>query len=211
VLLGGSLPPSQMPLLADTARLLRERQSGPIRWLLVVRNCGDADRELLERLLDSAGVREEFEILHNRPFTEMKRLMARSRLGLVLYPRDVNYASRIPIRIFEYMAAGVPFVASDHPTTRIFVEGEDVAVLAQAGDTTAFAEALGALLDDPARQEEMSRRGPRLVRERYNWEAESRRLVALYDELFDEKVRRSASSAGTGGSQPSTDLAREES
>jgi glycosyltransferase involved in cell wall biosynthesis len=211
VLLGGSLPIDQMPLLAETARLLRRRQGDPVRWLLAIRNCSEEERRLLERLLAEAGVREEFDLRYNLPFKEMKGLMARSRLGFVLYPSDVNYASRIPIRIFEYMAAGVPFVASDHPTTRLFTEGEGVAVLTDAGDTAAFAEALGALLDDPEAQREMSRRGPRLVLERYNWERESRRLIALYEGLLGGKVRDSASSAETGGTQPSSDVAREAS
>lgn len=211
VLLGGSLPESQIPLLAETARRLRERQERPLRWLVVARNCGEADRRLLERLLDEAGVRGEFDLRYNRPFTEMKGLMRQSRLGFVLYPSDVNYASRIPIRIFEYMAAGVPFVASDHPTTKLFTEGQGVALLAAAGDTAAFAEALGELLDDPERQREMSARGPQLVLERYNWELESRRLVDLYDDLLGGKVRRSASAVGTGGDQPSTVAARDAS
>ena len=211
VLLGGSLPEEQIPLLAETARLLKERRGAPVRWLTVVRNCGKADRELLERLLGEAGVREDFDLRYNRPFTEMKELMAHSRIGFVLYPSGVNYASRIPIRIFEYMAAGVPFVASDHPTTHLFTEGHDVAELVPAGDTAAFAEALGALLADPERQRAMSLKGPELVRESYNWELESRRLTDVFDSLLGGNVRRSASSAETGGSQPSSAVARETS
>jgi glycosyltransferase involved in cell wall biosynthesis len=211
VLLGGSLPEEQIPLLAETARLLKQRQGQPVRWLTAVRNCSEADRQLLERVLDEAGVRDDFDLRYNRPFAEMKGLMARSRIGFVLYPSGVNYASRIPIRIFEYMAAGVPFVASDHPTTRLFAEGHDVAVLVSAGDTAAFAEALGTLLDDPERQRAMSERGPELVRESYNWELESRGLAAVFDELLGGKVRSSASSGETGGSQPSSEVARETS
>lgn len=211
VLLGGSLPESQMPLLAQTARRLRERHGEPLRWLVAVRNCGEADRRLLEGLLEEAGVRGEFDLRYNLPFTEMKALMAGARLAFVLYPSDVNYASRIPIRIFEYMAAGVPFVASDHPTTRIFTKDVDVAVLTDAGDPAAFAAALESLLDDPERQRQMSARGPRLVLERYNWEVESRRLTALYEGLLGGKVRRSASSLDTGGTHSSSAVAREES
>jgi len=211
VLLGGSLPESQMPLLAQTARRLRERHGEPLRWLVAVRNCGEADRRLLEGLLEEAGVRGEFDLRYNLPFTEMKALMARARLAFVLYPSDVNYASRIPIRIFEYMAAGVPFVASDHPTTRIFTKDTDVAVLTEAGDPAAFAAALESLLADPERQRQMSARGPRLVLERYNWEVESRRLTALYEGLLGGKVRRSASSLDTGGTHSSSAVAREES
>lgn len=211
VLLGGSLPESQMPILAETARLLRERRGAPTRWLLVVRNCGEEDRRLLERLLDEAGVSEEFDVRHNRPFTEMKELMRSSRLGFVLYPNDVNYASRIPIRIFEYMAAGVPFVAGDHPTTSVFVAGRGVAELVAAGDPSAFAAGLSDLMDDPGRQAEMSVVGPELVRSEFNWERESQRLIDLYEELLGGKVRARASSEETGGVQPSTDAAREES
>lgn len=211
VLLGGSLPESQMPLLADTARKLRERQGRAVRWLVVARNCGPTDQRLLEGLLVESGVRADFDLRYNRPFTEMKGLMAGSRLGFVLYPDDVNYASRIPIRIFEYMAAGVPFVASDHPTTKLFTEGRGVAVLTAAGDTGAFAEALGALLDDPERQREMSVRGPRLVLTEYNWEHEARRLTELYDELLCGKVRRSDSATEIGADQPRTSVAREAS
>lgn len=211
VLLGGSLPESQMPLLAETARRLRERREEPVRWLLAVRNCGEAERRMLEGLLEEAGVRAEFDLRYNLPFTEMKGLMAQARLAFVLYPSDVNYASRIPIRIFEYMAAGVPFVASDHPTTRIFTEGAEVAVLTVAGEPDAFAEALDSLLEDPGRQRRMSERGPRLVLERYNWEVESRRLLELYADLLGGKVSSSASSVENGGSQPSSAVAREES
>jgi glycosyltransferase involved in cell wall biosynthesis len=211
VLLGGSLPENQIPLLAETAGKLRRRQGRPVRWLLAIRNCGDDERQLLERLLEEAGVRADFDLRYNRPFKEMKEMMAQSRLGFVLYPSDVNYASRIPIRIFEYMAAGVPFVASDHPTTKLFTEGEGVAVLTDPGDTSAFAEALGSLLDEPDTQRQMSERGPRLVRERYNWERESGRLVGLYEELLGGKVRDSASAVETGDVQPSSDVAREAS
>jgi glycosyltransferase involved in cell wall biosynthesis len=176
---------------------------------LVVRNCGEEDRCLLDRLLAEAGVREEFDVRHNRPFTEMADLMRSSRLGFVLYPDDVNYASRIPIRIFEYMAAGVPFVASNHPTTSMFVADREVAVLVDAGDPSAFAEGLSALIDDPERQERMSRIGPELVRSEFNWEHESERLRQLYARLLGGKVRANASAEETGGVQPSTEDARD--
>ncbi|HEX5376270.1 MAG TPA: glycosyltransferase, partial [Solirubrobacterales bacterium] len=59
VLLGGSLPLDQMPLLAETARRLRLRQGRPVSWLLAVRNCSEDERQRLEGLLSEAGVRED--------------------------------------------------------------------------------------------------------------------------------------------------------
>ena len=75
--------------------------------------------------------------------------MDASRVGFVLYPGDVNYGARIPIRIFEYMACGLPFVASDLATTAHYTRGHDVAELVPAGEPGGYAEAIAALIRDP--------------------------------------------------------------
>jgi glycosyltransferase involved in cell wall biosynthesis len=186
VLVGGSLPSYQIPVLAAMARRLEERRETPVRWLVAARNYGSRERDLLEHALDNAGVRQRFDLRYNLPFAEMRELMAASRVGLVLYPASLNYQSRIPIRIFEYMAVGMPFVASDLPTISEFAGGRGVAQLAPAGEPAGLADALSSLLDDPNRQREMSARGPELVRTDYNWERESQKLVELYRELIGD-------------------------
>ena len=182
VLLGGSLPDDQIPLLAATAAELERLRPG-VRWLVAARSYGEREQRMLETALEEEGVRDLFEVRYNVPFTEMQAVMAASAVGFVLYPTDVNYGARIPIRIFEYMASGLPFVASDLPTTAAFTRGRGVAELVAAGEPVAYAGALAALLDDPERQASMSARGPVLAREEYNWQRESRKLVDLYRSL----------------------------
>ena len=211
VLLGGSLPDDQVPLLAETAARLEELADRPVRWLVAARSYyGAEDREMLESALTRAGVREHFDVRYNVPFAEMRELLEAARIAFLLYPGDANYAARIPIRIFEYMACGIPFVGSDLPTTAQFTGGLGVAELVEARPE-AFADALWSLLCDPERQEEMSRRGPEVARERYNWDLEAEKLVALYRELagWGPNVRASASSSPNGGRQPSAASARD--
>lgn len=191
VLLGGSLFADQVPLLAQTAAALAGLGLKDVRWLVAARSYGRREQELLESALVRAGVRDRFELRYNVPFVEMKDLMARSRVGFLLYPGDANYGARIPIRIFEYMACGLPFVASDLPTTAEFTRGHDVADLVPAGDAARYAEAIAALLRDPERQARMSRRGPIVAAEHYNWEVESRRLVAVYERIVGAPARAS--------------------
>jgi glycosyltransferase involved in cell wall biosynthesis len=179
VLIGGSIPEDQIPMLAETAAAL-EAKGVAVRWLVAARSYGPREQQLLESALVGAGVRHRFDVRYNLPFAEMKGIMAGSRIGFVLYPSDVNYSARIPLRIFEYMAAGLPFVASDLATTSEFTRGRGVADLVPAGDVPAYADAIAALLADPARQEEMSRRGPVLARTEYNWARESGKLIDLY-------------------------------
>jgi glycosyltransferase involved in cell wall biosynthesis len=184
IMLGGSLPSDQIPILAATAAALEARGPTGVRWLLIARNHGTDERAQLDAALRAQGVHHLFTMLEDVPFDEMADHMARSRLGFVLYPDHPNYAARIPIRIFELMAAGVPFVASDLRVTTELLEGLGVAVLATAGDPDAYARAFSELLGDPERQAAMSRRGPELVREQFAWERESEKLVTLFESLL---------------------------
>jgi glycosyltransferase involved in cell wall biosynthesis len=190
VLVGGSLPEDQIPLLAATAVQLQRIGVADTRWLVAARAYGPRERELLETTLERAGVQRFFELRYNVPFADMRELMARSRIGFILYPGDVNYSARIPIRLFEYMAAGLPFVASDLPTTAQFARGKGVGLLVPPGDPEAYARAIAELLADPEQQAAMSRRGPVLAREEYSWQVESRKLVALYQEVLADPRRR---------------------
>jgi glycosyltransferase involved in cell wall biosynthesis len=188
ILLGGSLPDDQIPLLAETAKRVAALARRPVRWLVAARSFGEREERLLETALQQAGVRDSFDLRYNVPFAEMKQLISSARVGFVLYPADENYSARIPLRIFEYMACGLPFVASDLPTTAMFTRDFGVADLVPPGDPAAFAAALCALLDDPERQEQMSLRGPQVSREQYNWDLESRKLTDLYESLIGRPV-----------------------
>jgi glycosyltransferase involved in cell wall biosynthesis len=167
----------------DTARRLAERRRAPVRWLVVARDADDSDRRLLEDTLAAQGLRDQFELRYDVPFLEMKRVLRATRVAFIPYPRETNFAARVPIRIFEYMASGVPFVASDLPTTSEFIAGRGVARLVPPGDAEAYAEALAGLLADPVERSAMAARGPDVVRELYNWENEADRLKLLYAEL----------------------------
>jgi glycosyltransferase involved in cell wall biosynthesis len=184
VLVGGTLADDQIDLIARTAERLAELNGAPVRWLVVARDAEARERERLEDSLTRAGVRDSFQLRYDLPFVAMKGVLHSTRLGFIPYPGDVNYADRIPIRIFEYMATGIPFVAGDLPTTSAFLRGQGVAELVPAGNPDAAAGALHTLLRDPAAQSSMSDRGPRLVRAHYTWERESRYLVDLYAGLL---------------------------
>jgi glycosyltransferase involved in cell wall biosynthesis len=184
VLVGGTLPDDQIPLLVETAQRLGASGLGDIRWLVAARSFGAKEISHLETALEAGGVRRQFELHYNVPFAQMRDFMGRAKVALILYPGHANYGARIPLRIFEYMAAGLPFVASDLPTTTMFVRDTGTAVLTEPGSASAYADALTTLLRDGGLRERMSARGPVVAREHFNWRVESRKLTMLYRELI---------------------------
>lgn len=110
--------------------------------------------------------------------------MARARLGLVLLHPVPHYSANYPVKLFEYMASGLPVVASDLPLCREVVEGARCGLLVDPEDPAAIAAAILWLLDHPAEAEAMGRRGCRTVHERYSWNSEGEALLGCYARLM---------------------------
>lgn len=110
-------------------------------------------------------------------------VLARSKVGLVTLFPTPNYVDALPIKLFEYMAAGMPVVASDFPLWRGIVEDAGCGVLVDPQDPDAIAAAINRLLADDEQAAAMGASGRRAVMAKYSWTVEGDKLVALYRTL----------------------------
>jgi glycosyltransferase involved in cell wall biosynthesis len=188
VLVGGSLPPAQVRFVAETAARLEALLGRPARWIVVVRHLQAGDQDLVEATLRQHGVRDQVTLLHDRPFDEVRALAAESAVAFAPYPGDAHYRVALPIRVFEYMAWGMPFVTSDLPTLADLVGAERAGLLVDPGDCEGYARALAELLEDPTRARRLGENGRRAVRRGLTWESEASRLVALYGSLAGRRT-----------------------
>jgi len=119
--------------------------------------------------------------------SQVAELLGGVRAGLVVLHPTPNHSDAYPVKMFEYMAAGLPVIASDFPLWRDIIEDAGCGLLVNPLDPKAIAVAMQWLLDHPEEAENMGRRGRRAVERTYNWERESIKLLALYDRLLGEK------------------------
>lgn len=123
------------------------------------------------------------EYLGPRGRQEVAERLAGARAGLVLFHPQPNHTEAVPNKLFEYLAAGLPVVASDFSYWRSLLEPIDCALWVDPTDPERIAAAVDELLADEERAREMGRRGATAVRERLNWEHEAPKLVELYERL----------------------------
>ncbi len=146
-------------------------------------------RERFEAFRREWGLEEQIHYSEKRvPYDELGATIAACQIGLV--PGQVspkNLASFVPTKLFEYLACGLPVVASDLPSIRRFLAVADWGLLADPSDPVAHARAIGYLLDDPAAAQVKGTQARRAAEEHFNWEAEGEKLLALYERIVPRK------------------------
>jgi glycosyltransferase involved in cell wall biosynthesis len=118
------------------------------------------------------------------PAEEAWRKTARCHVGLaVLRGIPNNYAIQ-PTKLFEYMALGMPVIASNYPTYREVIEKASCGICVDPDAPGDLADAIEWIMHHPSEAAEMGRRGREAVMREFNWKREADKLLRLYAELI---------------------------
>ncbi len=114
------------------------------------------------------------------PVEELIDYTASADIGLCIIENvGFSYYNSLPNKLFEYMMAGIPTVASDFPEIGKIVKGEGTGLVVDPDDPDAIAKAVTRLLSDRGLYDELSANALSASK-RHNWEEESKKLAQLY-------------------------------
>lgn len=114
-------------------------------------------------------------------------LLLQSKVGLVtLYPQK-NYLDSLPVKMFEYMNAGIPVIASNFSYWNSIIEENKCGVTVDPLDSKAIGEAIGTIISNNVLAEEMGKNGRQAILTKYNWFIEFGKLRVLYQDLLENK------------------------
>ena len=120
------------------------------------------------------------------PFQHIQDSYHISDIGLVLLKPEPRYIAALPVKLFEYMAAGLPVIASDFPHIRQIVESTNSGVLVNPNfDAQSIAELIASWWDAPSIPISLGENGRQAILTKYNWEVQTEWLTSLYTELIN--------------------------
>lgn len=113
---------------------------------------------------------------------EIPGIISDSVAGLVLFHPVPNNLVSKPTKLFEYMAAGRPFIASNFSYWRKLV-GDDCGLFVDPEDPEAIAWAMDWIISHPEESRQMGMRGRTRFREMFSFDREAEKLVEFVDGL----------------------------
>ena len=116
----------------------------------------------------------------------IRGILQASKAGIVtLYPIK-NYIDALPVKMFEYMAAGLPVIASHFPLWKEIIEGNNCGLTVDPKNPQEIAAAIKHVLDNPEIARKMGENGQKAVMEKYNWKEEEKKLFDVYEIMAND-------------------------
>jgi glycosyltransferase involved in cell wall biosynthesis len=117
-------------------------------------------------------------------------LYALSNAGLLLLSPTPAYRQSEPIKLFEYLCAGLPVIASDFDHWRLLVPQQMVEFVPW-GDVPAAARAIARVLDAAALRD-MARQRREEMRRQFGFAGDRQRLLSMMEELGERRHQHPA-------------------
>lgn len=115
---------------------------------------------------------------------EIKELLSTTSIGMVtLYP-TISYQDSLPVKLFEYMCAGIPVIASNFPLWKEIVIKHNCGLCVDPQNPSDIANAIDYLIDNPDIAKKMGQNGFRAVQTEFNWKQEEIKLLKFYKDLL---------------------------
>ena len=126
------------------------------------------------------------------PFISPGEIIRYLNRGTVALSADLRVPQRVralPTKLFEYMAAGLPIVASDLPNSVRVLEAGNCGITCRPEEPVTFVEAIDKLVRDREYAFQLGQNGQRAFQECFSWESQTDQLEEFYRALVSGKPR----------------------
>lgn len=178
---GGLQPDRGLEMMVD---IMRDIQDAVMVFI------GDGKlRPALEEKIARHRLGNRVKLLGRVSLEELLSYTASATIGLQLLRNTcLNHYTACSNKLYEYLMAELPVVASDFPELRKVVVGENVGVVVNPDDRDAVIDGIRTLLRDQALYNEC-KKNARKAKHKYQWSLEESQLVSLYQDVQNQCER----------------------
>lgn len=117
------------------------------------------------------------------PYSQIWKHYANSNVGLCLLHPIPNYLNSLATKLFEYMAAGLPILATNIPDWVELISSTETGYTTNIDNVMEIANLAEIMMSNEKECEKFARNGRYFHENKFNWQSESEKLINLYDKL----------------------------
>ncbi|MCK5064061.1 MAG: glycosyltransferase family 4 protein [Candidatus Fermentibacteraceae bacterium] len=168
-------PERGLDKLLEAASILRNED------IAIVIMGHDAWQGKLHRMHSEMNLKDSVFLLPPVPSETLPEVTVSADVGLILFENTcLNHYYSLPNKLYEYMMAGLPIIASDFPEMARIINNHNCGILVDSTDAEAIASGIRVLVNSPDEMRQMGIRGRKASLDKYNWPVEEKKLVDLY-------------------------------
>lgn len=144
----------------------------------------DALREKINKYILENDISDNVDIIDSVPHEDVIKYLRKCSIGIVTLLPIPKYLKNIPIKQFEYMAAGIPVVGSNIPPIERFIKEADAGIVVDPKNTRQISDAIMKLLADKNLYKTLSQNGINAVKDKFNWWKMEEKMLQIYSQLL---------------------------
>jgi glycosyltransferase involved in cell wall biosynthesis len=155
---------------------------------LLIAGSGDVLPDLKKKV-GMLGLSGRIRFIPKLPWAELIRYTKSADAGLSLdKDSNLNYRYSLPNKLFDYISAGIPVIASDLPEIRKIIEGYDCGILIKSVTPENIKLALQELQADRDHLNQLKQNAVK-ASERLSWETESKKVIDFYTDVLTQNSK----------------------
>lgn len=148
-------------------------------WLL---GEGSYKNELI-KFANKLGIQNHVKFFGWKSFNEMIELLAQSDITLIPHYKSDHTDTTIPHKLFQYMYAGKPIIASNCIPIERIIKETNTGLIYSYNDSNHLADCIYSLANNKNIYDDMHQNGKKWIIDKYNWNIDKDNLLRLYGNI----------------------------
>jgi len=138
----------------------------------------------IDNLIYNLNIKENIKFVSWVPYEKKEMYSSQATIGIITYLPFANNMSCLPNKLFEYMSVGLPIVASNFQLYKEIIEVNKCGITVDPTNPKEIAKAIEYLIEHPKEAKKMGENGMKAIKEKFNWEKESKKLLEVYNRIL---------------------------
>lgn len=183
----GGITESRGAMIILEALKIAKKTIPDISMVLLGKYAPDNLKAKLNNFINNNDLRSNVQLLPFVKYEEVIKFYIDSKVGLITWLPLKALTIKMPIKIFEYMAFGLPIIGSNFGHIKEYIEEDNCGIIVNPVDAFEISNAMIELLTNRKKYDLYSKNGREATLKKYKWDFEFDRLLGYYTKLLNER------------------------